>query len=143
ELGRTLGRGADDGGVLAKLETEAFAPGASSQPLSSELRAAAEALVRRWLGEPRKGAPRKAASAVAVLLVALVAPHAEAGPLEDGRAAYAQAMELASDPSARKAAFARAAVALGEAARATPDRPELLTDWGNAALGAGDVATAT
>ena len=24
-----------------------------------------------------------------------------------------------------------------------PDRPELLTDWGNAALGAGDVATAT
>jgi hypothetical protein len=25
----------------------------------------------------------------------------------------------------------------------TPDRPELLTDWGNAALGAGDVATAT
>ncbi len=49
---------------------------------------------------------------------------------------------MSTDPTARKAAFARAAIALGEAARALPDRPELLTDWGNAALGAGDVATA-
>jgi hypothetical protein len=48
-----------------------------------------------------------------------------------------------TDPTGRKAAFARAAVALGEATRAHPDRPELLADWGNAALGAGDVATAT
>jgi hypothetical protein len=48
-----------------------------------------------------------------------------------------------TDPTSRKAAFARAAVSLGEAARAEPDRPELLADWGNAALGAGDVATAT
>jgi hypothetical protein len=48
-----------------------------------------------------------------------------------------------TDASARKAAFARAATSLGEAARGLPDRPELLTDWGNAALGAGDVATAT
>jgi hypothetical protein len=48
-----------------------------------------------------------------------------------------------SDPSARKAAFARAATALGQAAHALPARPELLTDWGNAALGAGDLGTAT
>ena len=50
---------------------------------------------------------------------------------------------MTSNATARKAAFQRAEVALGEAVRATPDRPELLTDWGNAALGAGDVATAT
>src|SRR6185503_20372628 len=55
---------------------------------------------------------------------------------------YEQAMSV-TEPTARKAAFARAPVALGEAARAHPDRPELLADWGNAALGAGDVATAT
>src|SRR6185503_15393854 len=55
---------------------------------------------------------------------------------------YEQAMSV-TEPTARKAAFARAPVALGEAARAHPDRPELLTDWGNAALAAGDVATAT
>jgi len=52
-------------------------------------------------------------------------------------------MEKTGDATARKAAFARAAAALGEATRAQPDRPELLADWGNAALGAGDVATAT
>jgi hypothetical protein len=49
----------------------------------------------------------------------------------------------ASSATERKAAFARAEVALGEAAHAEPDHPELLADWGNAALGAGDVATAT
>ena len=51
-------------------------------------------------------------------------------------------MQLTGNASARKAAFARAAAAFGDAARAMPGRPELLTDWGNAALGAGDVATA-
>jgi hypothetical protein len=52
-------------------------------------------------------------------------------------------MQLTSNASARRAAFARAESALGDAVRAMPGRPELLTDWGNAALGAGDVATAT
>jgi tetratricopeptide (TPR) repeat protein len=66
-----------------------------------------------------------------------------AGALDDGRAAYQEAMQLTGNASARKAAFARAATAFGEAVRAMPDHPELLTDWGNAALGAGDVATAT
>jgi tetratricopeptide (TPR) repeat protein len=47
------------------------------------------------------------------------------------------------DATTRKATFARAARALGDAARADPDHPELLADWGNAALGAGDVASAT
>src|SRR5262249_49800571 len=60
----------------------------------------------------------------------------------DGRTAYQQAMTL-TDASARKAAFTRAATALGEAVRTFDERPELLTDWGNAALGAGDLATAT
>src|SRR5690606_3840507 len=83
------------------------------------------------------------AGLVVLVLGALGAPAAEAGSLEDGRAAYAQAMELTTDATARQAAFTRASVALGEAARTLPDRPELLSDWGNAALGAGDIATAT
>ena len=66
-----------------------------------------------------------------------------AGALGEARAAYQEAMQLTGNATGRKAAFARAASAYGEAARAMPDRPELLTDWGNAALGAGDVATAT
>jgi tetratricopeptide (TPR) repeat protein len=76
--------------------------------------------------------------------LALAAPsRARAAALDDGRAAYREAMQVNNNPSARKAAFARAEAALGDATRQAPDRPELLTDWGNAALNAGDVATAT
>ncbi|HEY5935537.1 MAG TPA: hypothetical protein VIU61_12895, partial [Kofleriaceae bacterium] len=72
-----------------------------------------------------------------------LAGDARADALADGRTAYQDAMELTGDPTGRKAAFSRAAVALGQAAREQPGRPELLTDLGNAALGAGDVAAAT
>jgi tetratricopeptide (TPR) repeat protein len=82
-----------------------------------------------------------------VLAVLLVGAHADAAAPEsalgEARASYQEAMRVTTNPSARKAAFARAATAFGEAVRALPDRPELLADWGNAALEAGDVATAT
>ena len=139
-LGISISSTGSDGALFAKLETESFAPSAALAPLSNDVRSDAAGLLRRWLADARR-VPNKA-SAVAIVLVLLVAPHADAGPLEDGRAAYQQALEMSTDPTARKAAFARAAIALGDAARALPDRPELLTDWGNAALGAGDVATA-
>ena len=165
ELAKTLGRSTDDGGLLAKLETESFAPGASEKPLSADLRSDAAGLLRRWMNEARRS-PRKVATSAALVLAlaGLAAPRTAAadaaagsaaaptqpvrttaspGALDDGRAAYQEAMALDGNASARKAAFARAAVALGEAARAHPDRPELLTDWGNAALAGGDIATAT
>jgi hypothetical protein len=66
-----------------------------------------------------------------------------AGALDEARAAYREAMQLTGNATGRKAAFSRAKTAFGDAARMMPGRPELLTDWGNAALGAGDVATAT
>jgi hypothetical protein len=141
--------------LLARIETESFAPGAASQPLSPDLRSDAAGLLRRWTSEARgrsRGAGAAAGRAGGALvlaalgLAALGVPataRADAAPhIGEGRAHYEQAMTI-TDPTARKAAFARAAVALGEAARAHPDRPELLADWGNAALGAGDVATAT
>ncbi|MGE0398500.1 MAG: hypothetical protein AB7T06_17470 [Kofleriaceae bacterium] len=134
ELARTTGRTVDEGGVLAKLETESFAPSAAANPLSPDLRSDAAGLLRRWV-KP---------AAMLLLAIGLSTPAlVEASPLGEGRVAYQQAMELTNDASARKAAFARAASSLAEAARTMPDRPELLTDWGNAALGAGDVATAT
>lgn len=142
-LGVAISTTGSDGALFAKLETESFAPDAASMPLSSDVRSDAAGLLRRWLGEARRGGTTRKASAIALVLGLLAAPHADAGPLEDGRAAYQQAMEMSTDATARKAAFARAAIALGDAARGLPDRPELLTDWGNAALGAGDVATAT
>lgn len=143
DLARVLGRDVDDQGLIAKLETEAFAPSGSSSPLSADLRSDAAGLLRRWLGQERTSPSRSGAAAVVLLLLALGATNANAdAALADGRASYQEAMELTTNATARKAAFARAEIALGEAARAMPDRPELLTDWGNAALGAGDVATA-
>lgn len=136
----------DDGGLFAKIETESFAPSASSSPLSSDLRSRADDVVRRWTSEAkRKGSTRRAAAA-SVLALLLLAPGTADAAADDalakGRAAYQDAMGT-TDASTRKAAFVRAANALGEAAQAMPDRPELLADWGNAALGAGDVGTAT
>ncbi len=141
ELARVLGRELDDHGLIAKLETEAFAPSGSSMPLSADLRSDAAGLLRRWLGVVRTSPARRSTAAAALVLLAFGATNADAA-LDDGRAAYQEAMEMTTNATARKAAFARAEIALGEAVRATPDRPELLTDWGNAALGAGDVATA-
>ena len=135
---RTVDRNADEGGLLARIETESFAPGAASEPLSQETRDKIADLIKRW--STRRAAMPKAA--VVVLVLAALAPHAHADALSDGRTAYQQAMTQ-TDASARKTAFARAAALLGEAARTHTDRPELLADWGNAALAAGDVAHAT
>ncbi len=142
DLARVLGREADDHGLIAKLETEAFAPESSGKPLSPDLRSDAAGLLRRWLDEAHKAPSRRTVAATAIVLLALGAQDGRAASLDDGRAAYQEAMELTTNATARKAAFARAEIALGEVARLTPDRPELLADWGNAALGAGDVATA-
>jgi tetratricopeptide (TPR) repeat protein len=133
--------------LLAEIETAGFAPSSATSPLSAELRARAEDLMRRWTAEAKRKRPSKAGAAAALLALVLAPAASEAASaaetaLAEGRAAYQQAMTL-TDASARKVAFARAAVALGEAARALPGRPELLADWGNAALAAGDVATAT
>lgn len=143
ELARVLGRELDDKGLLAKVETEAFAPDAAGKPLSADLRSDAAGLLRRWLGDERKSrGPGKAAAAI-VIVGALIGGEAHADALADGRSAYQYAMEQTGDATGRKAAFARAAASLGDAARALPDRPELLADWGNAALGAGEVGLAT
>lgn len=143
ELARVLGRErVDDGGLIAKLETEAFAPATSGKPLSPDVRSDAAGLLRRWLGDARKAPSKATAAAIALVALALGATDARAASLDEGRAAFQEAMNLEGNATARKAAFARAEVALGEAVRAAPDRPELLADWGNAALGAGDLATA-
>jgi hypothetical protein len=161
ELARLLGC-ADDMGLLARIETESFSQGAANVPLSADLRSDAAGLLRRWTTEARRSRSTRTPGTAAVAIVglglglglgasdALAAPIAapariahDASALGEGRTAYQEAMQLTGNATARKAAFARAKAAFGEAVRVMPDRPELLTDWGNAALGAGDVATAT
>ena len=73
-------------------------------------------------------------------------PIAGTGPalpegVENGRRIYGQALEE-RDPVRRARLFAEAERALREAAAGRPT-PELIADWGNAALGAGDSGRAT
>ena len=123
ELARVLGREVDDRGLLARLETESFAPEAAAQPFSPDLRSDAAGLLRRWVGEARRTRSKRVAAAASLLVLAAFTSDASADVLEDGRAAYRDAMELTSDPTGRKAAFARAAVALEEASAPTPIAP--------------------
>jgi hypothetical protein len=155
---RALERDVDDDGLLAQLETESFAPSAAGKPVSPELVARARQLVDRWKREAAR-APKRAGAATAAGLAVLALfgartadaaePASAEGPstaysasFDDARAAYEQAMTL-TDASARHAAFARAAAGFARIAADFPDHPDLLADWGNAALGAGDVASAT
>ncbi len=146
----------DDDGLLARLETESFAPSASSSPLPADLRLRVEDLMKRWskpsaqaelrrrgrARAPRRDHPGTRRCADAGDRARRRRARDRDDALVEGRAAYQDAMTV-TDASARKAAFTRAAASLGDAARAAPGEPELLADWGNAALGAGDVSTAT
>jgi hypothetical protein len=129
--------------LLARVETEGFAPTGASAPLPAALVGEVEVLIEAARVRP---AAKGAGAAVSLLvgggLLVGAAGPARAEPLADGRAEYQEAMNR-TEPAARRAAFARAADALAQAAAAHPRASELLTDWGNAALGAGDVATAT
>jgi hypothetical protein len=141
-LARTLERTVDDGGLLAKIETESFAPAAASSPLSSELRLRAEELVARWSSANRRKAKTGAAAALILIGVAL-APHAaRAAGIDETRQDYQDAL-AEQNASVRRGKLQTVERAFEDAARQAPDRPELLTDWGTAALAAGDVATAT
>ncbi|CAN5675484.1 hypothetical protein BH11MYX1_BH11MYX1_20260 [soil metagenome] len=142
-LARALERTAADDAVLARLETESFSRTAKDEPLSGELRQQVRTLVETWTKEARRPAKNPSAVAITIMLAVLSAPTlARADAQSEGRAAYQDALGV-SDASARKAAFTRAATSLAEAAQLSPDHPELLADWGNAALGAGDVGGAT
>lgn len=126
--------------LVAHVETAAFDPRAADRPLDEgtrgRIRDAAASLARAG-----RASARRAPGAAAVGLVLLSAATAQAEPgapaLEEARARYQAAL---SEPErqARTRAFARAEAAFRALASAQPDRPELLTDWGNAALGAGD-----
>ena len=154
--------------ALERLETSAFDPAAANEPLDGEIVAAVRGLAREWGGGGREGKGRTASPATAALCMALgaaaaltadasVPPYSStethpriasaelastmAGDIDRGRQLYSQALEE-QDPVRRARHFADAERSLREAAAMRPT-PELLADWGNAALGAGDSGRAT
>ena len=149
--------------ALERLETSAFDPAAAGEPLDGKIAAAVRALAREWEGRGRTVPPSATAAlcvvfgaAAALAADASVASSPEAQPLvpatepgstmvligiERARQVYRQALEE-QDPVRRARHFADAERSLREAAASRP-APELLADWGNAALGAGDSGRAT
>ncbi len=129
--------------LVVELENQAFDPRAATEPLAASLRdrarAAGAAMARR------RRSPSAAGPATALLVLAVsLAPAAwgAGGDLGAARQAYRTALEQ-RDRDARTRGFAQAELAFRELVGAYPDRPELLTDWGNAALGARDLGRAT
>ena len=141
-LARLTGHGDERPEELARLETEAFDPVAGQRPIASATADGVRAVAQRWAG-------RAATAAILVVVASLsgLAPESHAATLDAAdhvdaaRTAYAAALEE-SAPAARRQRFADAQRRFGQLANAHPAAPELLADWGNAAIGAGDTGTA-
>lgn len=150
-LAKTIGRdGLSKTVALERLETEAFDPVGAEKPLKEDLRQEAGALARSWAKEHRTGTkqPTGSAAVALVFIWALTAAawqaranSTEPAGLGAARQAYQRALAQ-KERGARTRAFARAETLYANVAAAVPGRPELLTDWGNAALGASDLGAA-
>lgn len=122
--------------LLTRLETAAYSN--QAQPTSAtELVSDVDALMR--------ARPSKASLTIVWFLLgaaSLSSPlELHAATIEEARALYRQAIET-TDPTLRQPQFAAAQAAFASATDRTSN-PAQLTDWGNAALAAGDRGTAT
>ncbi len=124
--------------LLARIETAGYSPTAADEPLAPELLDEAAAFSKRRASNTPVG------TIAVVLVVALGAASgsARANTLESARSTYENALTT-PERGARTSAFAAAEAQFAELVAAHPHSPELLVDWGNAALGAGDLGTAT
>lgn len=136
---RACGRPVDEA-LIARIEDAGFAPGAGDDPLASELRAELADVVDGLARPPRATAGK--ATAAVLLLAALAAPRIARADdvVAIGRGEYQAALE-ATDPAIRQRNFAAAAAAFAQGARERGGAA-LHADWGNAALGAGDLGGA-
>ena len=137
-------QGAIDSALAERLETTSFDPSAGSAPLDAETIAAVREIVRELrAGRDRSGAVSGLVIALGAGLWLVSAGPAEAqsdasgGALEQARETYGAALGE-SDRVRRTRLFAEAERGFRTLAAERPDAPDLLVDWGNAALGAGD-----
>jgi hypothetical protein len=155
ELGRLAGS-PPPAEILERLEVQAYDPANADQPLTEPLRRQVGESARELANisgrpgrTPRRPGPGPSATALVVLFGlfgGLGGDRAAAAgdahdQLERARTTYQGAL---AEPAreARTAGFARAEAEFRALVVAHPDRPELLTDWGNAALGAYDLGWA-
>lgn len=153
-LARTLGPDAGEAaGLIERLETASFDPRAQDCPLPADLLDEARRLAASWTQAVEPGARAGQGSKtrfIVLVLGAVAASSAIAGAdpaaasatgLATARQVYRDALNQ-TDTAARAAGFAAAESLYADLTDTYPDRPELLTDWGNAALGAHDFGKA-
>ncbi len=160
---------ARDASILERLETQAFDPNAADRPLDPELAAEVRALAREWINErtvgdtASAGGPASAhgsASAGATTPLAIGLAFVMALVFALAAAAYAQSANSGLEDSLAQARdIYQAALAEDDRVRRTRlffeaeqqlrgiadqyrNAPEILADWGNAALGAQDLGRA-
>ena len=133
--------------LIERLETEAYAPGAADQPLPLSLRTDIEALLQEWSRAQRRPSSGRGHGALGLWLPLLcsalsvlsargvsVADEAAAlSALKPARSAY-QAALSESDRDRRRSGFAQAEALLRDLSLRHADCPQLLADWGTAAL---------
>jgi len=144
DLARITGaslRDADE--VIERLENTGFDPARRDAPVDAALLGDVKTLADGWKRQHK--ARRTATTAAAVLLavslgVPAIARAAEVS-FDDARQAYQTAMK-SQQRDVRRRGFARAEQMYRELVKRHPDRPELLADWGNAALGANELGIA-
>ncbi len=126
--------------LLDRLETETYSPGAVAQPLPLALRTQIKELAQTWARGAKSSQPsRKILISLLLLGFGLHAARvcaqdaAAVQKLKQTRALYQSAL---SEPNRdeRRNRFAEVENTLRELVSAHPNRPLLLSDWGNAAL---------
>lgn len=133
---------AEGNALLERLETEAYSPSAADRPLSPALRGEVEQLIQAFTTAARQRRPDGVGPAIVLLLASglglgAAVAHAQDGGAEQklrrARASY-QGSLAQTDRDKRRSGFADSEALLRELAATYPDRPQLLADWGNAAL---------
>ena len=144
-LSRAAGVPPKDGAaVIERLETEAFDPSAASKSLSRAIRDDVIVLGSDWLKTDSPQSPNGRGKTVLLILVllgigismpSLSQAQDELEQLRVARQAYGEALEQ-SERADQIRLFGIAADGFEQLANEQPARSALLTDWGNAALGA-------
>lgn len=144
-VGKLTGHSVSEIAALTELETAAFDPSVADHPVSESLVEEVREAVRVWTAVAPKD--RAGAWVVALAFCTVALPQGERAlaatdhELESARALY-QAALAQSDRVSRTRGFSEAEQQLRVIVSQTDASPELLADWGNAALGAQDLGRA-
>lgn len=144
-LAKLTGHSVAEVPALVELETSAFDPSLAEQPVSDTLVSEVRRAVQSWTAAGRSESV-SAATTAALLFLAL-SLQGESGlastdaESEAARASY-QAALAEDDRVSRTRLFSEAEQQLRRLAAQEDISPELLADWGNAALGAQDLGYA-